>query len=223
MKLKQWLCLDDIVYSSQYTLAKMICDFVADNLKEAHKYNEEDKVKFFLLYEAVASIINDDEHAVSNVTLRNKVLTRKTDFLISLVDGMQEWLLAKMSTDYKIETITSAMSSLVGQTNVVYDSNNTIEVLVINALGLSDRINPNQLFTLDEMYNILDKHIQITSDKANRDSIFTANRHIIEKYADKLSIFIPKNFVHCRVNGADSFVEVWTLDTDDSLKKPETI
>lgn len=222
MKIKQWLVLDDTVYSTQYTLAKMICDFVADNLKDAHTYNDDDKVKFFLLYNAVASMINEDKHAISNVTLKNKILTRTSNKFIELIDGMEDWLLSKLPEDYNIQTILSAMSSLIGQTNVVYDKNNTIELLVINALGLSDKVNPTQLFTMEDMYDILDKQVETIELKENRDSIFTANKDIIERYADKLTIFIPKNYSHCRIKGADTFVESWVLDEDESFKKSET-
>lgn len=222
MEIKQWLFLDDIVYSTQYTLAKMVCDFVADNLKNIDSFTGDDRVKFYLLYEAVAMMINEDVHAVSNVTLKNKILTRTSTKFIELIDGMEDWLLERIPEDYKVETITSIISALVGQTKVVYDNTNNIELIVMNALGLDEKINPTQLFTIDEMYEALDKQVETIGSKENRDSIFTANKEVIERYANKLSIFIPKNFAHCRVKGADNFVEAWVLDEDEAFKKPET-
>lgn len=216
--INQWLVLDDVIYSSQYTLAKMLCDFVLEYSSSINTKDDNFKNKYNNIYKASMEIVNTTEHAFDNTTLKNKILSRFDEHFIIIDEDMLDWVLDNLPDTFEIDSIVSGLGVLIGQTKVVYDPNNLVELLIIKTMGLSDKCNPNLIYTTEEMHSELELQQKRIKDKDSRDTIFTANKSIIEKYVNEFTIFAPKNFAHCRVEGVDALVECWVLE---EINKPQ--
>lgn len=210
---RKYLVLDDVVYSSQFTILSLISAIIVKYHDNPDMFDETDIPNLLIAKKFFEHTIEDENIFVKN-TFLNIVLTRPDYDYFELPKDYQMWMLSKFHNVNEVAVRVSPIINIIGspEVTVVYNKDNPIETLILKKLKIFEKISKSNVMTFDEFEKELNNGMTKFTDKHSRPSILTANLNIIEKYQDEYSIIVPKIYRWISKKHIVGYVENWTLE-----------
>lgn len=210
---RKYLVLDDVVYSSQFTILSLISAIIVKYHDNPDMFDETDIPNLLIAKKFFEHTIEDENIFVKN-TFLNIVLTRPDYDYFEIPKDYQMWILSKFHNINEVAVRVSPIINIIGspEVTVVYNKDNPIETLILKKLKIFEKISKSNVMTFDEFEKELNNGMTKFTDKHSRPSILTANINIIEKYQDEYSIIVPKIYRWISKKHIVGYVENWTLE-----------
>lgn len=210
---RKYLVLDDVVYSSQFTILSLISAIIVKYHDNPDMFDETDIPNLLIAKKFFEHAIEDENIFVKN-TFLNIVLTRPDYDYFEIPKDYQMWMLSKFHNVNEVAVRVSPIINIIGspEVTVVYNKDNPIETLILKKLKIFEKISKSNVITFDEFEKELNNGMTKFTDKHSRPSILTANLNIIEKYQDEYSIIVPKIYRWISKKHIVGYVENWTLE-----------
>lgn len=210
---RKYLVLDDVVYSSQFTILSLISAIIVKYHDNPDMFDETDIPNLLIAKKFFEHTIEDENIFVKN-TFLNIVLTRPDYDYFEIPKDYQMWILSKFHNINEVAVRVSPIINIIGspEVTVVYNKDNPIETLILKKLKIFEKISKSNVITFDEFEKELNNGMTKFTDKHSRPSILTANLNIIEKYQDEYSIIVPKIYRWISKKHIVGYVENWTLE-----------
>lgn len=210
---RKYLVLDDVVYSSQFTILSLISAIIVKYHDNPDMFDETDIPNLLIAKKFFEHTIEDENIFVKN-TFLNIVLTRPDYDYFEIPKDYQMWMLSKFHNVNEVAVRVSPIINIIGspEVTVVYNKDNPIETLILKKLKIFEKISKSNVMTFDEFEKELNNGMTKFTDKHSRPSILTANINIIEKYQDEYSIIVPKIYRWISKKHIVGYVENWTLE-----------
>lgn len=210
---RKYLVLDDVVYSSQFTILSLISAIIVKYHDNPDMFDETDIPNLLIAKKFFEHAIEDENIFVKN-TFLNIVLTRPDYDYFEIPKDYQMWILSKFHNVNEVAVRVSPIINIIGspEVTVVYNKDNPIETLILKKLKIFEKISKSNVMTFDEFEKELNNGMTKFTDKHSRPSILTANLNIIEKYQDEYSIIVPKIYRWISKKHIVGYVENWTLE-----------
>lgn len=210
---RKYLVLDDVVYSSQFTILSLISAIIVKYHDNPDMFDETDIPNLLIAKKFFEHTIEDENIFVKN-TFLNIVLTRPDYDYFEIPKDYQMWMLSKFHNVNEVAVRVSPIINIIGspEVTVVYNKDNPIETLILKKLKIFEKISKSNVMTFDEFEKELNNGMTKFTDKHSRPSILTANLNIIEKYQDEYSIIVPKIYRWISKKHIVGYVENWTLE-----------
>lgn len=210
---RKYLVLDDVVYSSQFTILSLISAIIVKYHDNPDMFDETDIPNLLIAKKFFEHAIEDENIFVKN-TFLNIVLTRPDYDYFEIPKDYQMWMLSKFHNVNEVAVRVSPIINIIGspEVTVVYNKDNPIETLILKKLKIFEKISKSNVMTFDEFEKELNNGMTKFTDKHSRPSILTANLNIIEKYQDEYSIIVPKIYRWISKKHIVGYVENWTLE-----------
>lgn len=210
---RKYLVLDDVVYSSQFTILSLISAIIVKYHDNPDMFDKTDIPNLLIAKKFFERTIEDENIFVKN-TFLNIVLTRPDYDYFEIPKDYQMWILSKFHNINEVAVRVSPIINIIGspEVTVVYNKDNPIETLILKKLKIFEKISKSNVISFDEFEKELNNGMTKFTDKHSRPSILTANLNIIEKYQDEYSIIVPKIYRWISKKHIVGYVENWTLE-----------
>lgn len=210
---RKYLVLDDVVYSSQFTILSLISAIIVKYHDNPDMFDETDIPNLLIAKKFFERTIEDENIFIKN-TFLNIVLTRPDYDYFEIPKDYQMWILSKFHNINEVAVRVSPIINIIGspEVTVVYNKDNPIETLILKKLKIFEKISKSNVISFDEFEKELNNGMTKFTDKHSRPSILTANLNIIEKYQDEYSIIVPKIYRWISKKHIVGYVENWTLE-----------
>lgn len=216
----KYLVLDDVVYSTQYTLLSLMCKLLLTYMENKDTELNEDDASNLKLTTKIVDLIMNDKNITKKETIFNMILSRPMQRYLVVSSEYLDWLLSKFSSLDDLDIKVSPTINLIGVpgVTVVYDDENMIEVLMLKKLGFLDKLKGNQILTLKEFKDTLNNGMTKFTNRATRPAIFTANEEILKTYSNEYAIIVPKIYLWNTGNVVCGYVENWLFENKEEAK-----
>lgn len=210
---RKYLVLDDVVYSTQFTLLSLVSAIVVKYHDKPDMFNKDDIENLMIAKRYIEHTMEDKNIFVKN-TFLNMALTRPDFDYFELPEDYQMWLLSKFHSLNEIANRISPIINIIGspEVTIVYNDKNPIEKLILKKMRLFEKVPKSNVMTFDDFEKELNNGMTKFTNKHSRPSILTANINIIEKYQDEYSIIVPKIYRWISKKHIVGYVENWTLE-----------